>query len=338
MRFGVVLPIQVVGLELDDLWDEIVEEVQAAEAAGFDAVFLPEFHQSRGGALISPMLLGAALLQATSRIRFSAAVLALPLHHPVRLAEDLLMLDWISRGRAFLGVGIGHQVPDFKAYDVDREARGELFEEALEIISAALAGEPYAFEGKLLRSEGQITPRPRTQPRPEIWIAAHSRVGMERASRWADLLLTDPQRDATTIARLAEQYRAMCEAQGRTARVGMFREAWIGDSREQVEATWGPHALAVHRLYYNVGVYRKVFEPWVDEVRERENFTMDRLGPGRFLYGSGADIRADGGGVGGADGRRVHGAAVPPAGRSRTRGDARGTRPLRRRGHRKGLM
>jgi hypothetical protein len=71
----------------------------------------------------------------------------------------------------------------------------------------------------------------------------------------------------------------------------MFREAWIGDSREECERIWGPHALAVHRLYYNVGVYRKVFEPWVDEVRDRADFTMDKIGPGRFLYGSGDDIR-----------------------------------------------
>jgi alkanesulfonate monooxygenase SsuD/methylene tetrahydromethanopterin reductase-like flavin-dependent oxidoreductase (luciferase family) len=143
-----------------------------------------------------------------------------------------------------------------------------------------------------LRSEAEITPRPRTRPRPEIWVAAHSKVGIERAARWGDRLITDPQRDAMTIARLADHYRSACAALDRPARVGMFREAWIGDSREDCETVWGPHALAVHRLYYNVGVYRKVFEPWVDEVRDRADFTMDRLGPGRFLYGSGTDIRA----------------------------------------------
>ncbi len=290
MRFGVVLPIQIVGQSLDRLWDEIVEEVQAAERAGFDAVFLPEFHQSRGGALVSPMLLGAAILQATERIRFAPAVLALPLHHPVRLAEDLLMLDWIGRGRAFLGVGVGHQVPDFDAYDVDRETRGERFEEAMTILTACLAGEPFTFKGQHLRSAAEITPRPRTEPRPEIWVGAHSRAGLERAARWGDRLITDPQRDAATIARLADRYRTRCAALGRPARVAMFREAWIGDSRRDCEERWGPHALAVHRLYYNVGVYRKVFEPWVDDVRDRADFTMDRLGPGRFLYGSGDDI------------------------------------------------
>ena len=240
MKFGVVLPIQAVGVPLDQLWDEIVEEVQAAERAGFDAVFWPEFHQSRGGALISPMLLGAAILQATERIRFAPAVLALPLHHPVRLAEDLLMLDWISKGRAFLGVGIGHQVPDFTAYDVDRDARGELFEEAMQILTACLAGEPFTFAGQHLRSTAEITPRPLTQPRPEIWVAAHSRVGIERAARWGDRLLTDPQRDVATIARLAAHYRDMCEKQNCAARIGLFREAWIGDSRADCEEQWGP--------------------------------------------------------------------------------------------------
>ena len=116
MRFGVILPIQSKDARLDALWEELREEGAVAEDAGFDAVFLTEFHQARGGALVSPLLLGAGLLQGTSRIRFGSAVLATPLHHPVRLAEDLLMLDWITRGRVILGMGVGHQVPDFKAY------------------------------------------------------------------------------------------------------------------------------------------------------------------------------------------------------------------------------
>lgn len=59
--FGLVLPIQVKGLTLDRLWQELKETLVAAELAGFDAVFLPEFHQAQGGALVSPMLLGAGL-------------------------------------------------------------------------------------------------------------------------------------------------------------------------------------------------------------------------------------------------------------------------------------
>jgi alkanesulfonate monooxygenase SsuD/methylene tetrahydromethanopterin reductase-like flavin-dependent oxidoreductase (luciferase family) len=291
MKFGLILPIQDKEKNLSELFDELKETVLVAEEAGFDAVFLPEFHQARGGALISPLLIAAALLQGTTRIRFAPAVLATPLHNPVRLAEDTLMLDWITRGRVFLGLGAAHQVPDFLAYGVPREHRTEIFDEVLDVLELAFAGEPYEYEGKFVTSNGHITPKPYTQPRPEIWIGSHTDEGLSRAGRRADLWLADPQRDVQTIALLGAKYRAAAEEAGKVPRVGMFREAWIGDSAEECEEVWGPHALAIHRLYYNVGVYRKKFEPWVDEVKDRENFTIDRLAPGRFLYGSGADIR-----------------------------------------------
>ncbi len=69
--------------------------------------------------------------------------------------------------------------------------------------------------------------------------------------------------------------------------MALFREAWIGD----VEA-WAPHAMKVHRLYYNVGTYLREFEPWIDEVHSREDFTFERVAPDRFLIGDGARIRA----------------------------------------------
>jgi alkanesulfonate monooxygenase SsuD/methylene tetrahydromethanopterin reductase-like flavin-dependent oxidoreductase (luciferase family) len=292
VRFGLILPIQSQQVDLAELFEELREEVAAAEAAGFDAVFLTEFHQARGGALVSPLLIGAGLLQGTKRIRFGTAVLATPLHHPVRLAEDAIMLDWISRGRLVLGLGVAHQVPDFEAFGVSRERRAEILEEALDLLDLAFAGEPYRHEGRFFRSAAQITPMPYTRPRPELWIGAHSNAGLERAARRADLWLADPQRDVATIARLAGVYARHAEEHGKRPRVGLFREAWIADSTEECERVWAPHAMQIHRLYYNVGVYQKRFEPWVDEVKERESFTLDRLAPGRFLYGSPDEVLA----------------------------------------------
>jgi alkanesulfonate monooxygenase SsuD/methylene tetrahydromethanopterin reductase-like flavin-dependent oxidoreductase (luciferase family) len=292
MDFGLVLPIQAKDVTLDQLWEELRETVAAAETAGFDAVFLPEFHQAHGGALVSPMLLGAGLLQGTSRIRFGPAVLATPLHHPVRLAEDTLMLDWITRGRVILGLGIGHQIPDFTAFGVDREARSAIIEEQIAILNACFSGEPFEHHGAHYDVAAKITPRPYSEPRPPIWMGAHARVGLERAGRLADVWISDPQRDTATIARLAGHYRAAAEAHGRPHRVALFREAWIGESRAECIDVWAAHALAIHRLYYNVGVYRKVFEPWVDEVVDRADFTLDRLAPGRFLFGSADEVKA----------------------------------------------
>ena len=292
VTFGLVLPIQATGTELSTLWDQLVAETVEAEAAGFTHVFFTEFHQARGGALVSPYLLGSALLQATSSIRFGAAVLAGPLHHPVRLAEDLIMLDHMSGGRAVLGLGIGHQVPDFELYGIDRSARGKILDEMLEVIGGCFSGEPFSVDGQHFQVTGHVTPAPLTPGGPEVWMGAHAHNGLQRAGRVADVWISDPQRDAATVRLLADTYRSAAEDHGRIGRVAMFREAWIGDSREECEAVWAPHAMAIHRLYYNVGVFHKKFEPWVDEVADRKDFTLDKLAPGRFLYGTGEEVRA----------------------------------------------
>lgn len=286
MKLGMVLPIQSLGADLAQLWEELREEVAVAEEAGFDAVFLPEFHQAHGGALVSPLLLGAGLLQGTTRIRFGSAVLATPLHHPVRLAEDVLMLDWMTRGRVILGLGIGHQVPDFEAYGIDRDARTTITEEVIAVLERCFAGEPFRFTGEHFTLSATVTPRPYSAPRPPIWMGAHSEGGLARAGRLADRWICDPQRSVDVVAGLAATYRHAAEAAGRTPKVALFREGWVGESRAECERVWAPHALSVHRLYYNVGVYHRRFEPWVDEVRDRADFTVDRLAPGRFLYGA----------------------------------------------------
>lgn len=286
MKLAMVLPIQSLTSDLSLLWEELREEVAEAEAAGFDAVFLPEFHQAHGGAFVSPLLLGAGLLQGTSTIKFGSAVLATPLHHPVRLAEDAIMLDWISRGRLILGLGIGHQVPDFEAYGVDRSARAAITEETVAILDKCFSGERFTHESQHFRITAEITPRSYTTPRPPIWMGAHSDAGLDRAGRLADRWMCDPERSVEVVGQLAAKYRAAAEAAGRAPKIALFREGWVGESRAECERIWAPHALAVHRLYYNVGVYNRKFEPWVDEVKARADFTLDRLAPGRFLYGT----------------------------------------------------
>jgi alkanesulfonate monooxygenase SsuD/methylene tetrahydromethanopterin reductase-like flavin-dependent oxidoreductase (luciferase family) len=292
VRFGLVLPIQSTTADLGALWAELCEEVLAAERAGFDVVCLPEFHQATAPVLLSPVLLGAQLLAITTRIRFAPAVLCGPLHHPVRLAEDFAMLDRTSGARAVLGIGIGHQAPDFAAYGIERETRGARTDEVLEVFHRCFGDQPFMFRGEHFDLDVTAPLSTSRSRRPDIWVGAHSRAGFERAARYGDLWLSDPQRDVDTIGALASRYREACERHRTTPHIGLFREAFIGDSAADCQRRWGDHALAVHRLYYHVGVYRSVFEPWVDDVHDRADFTFERLAPGRFLVGSGADIRS----------------------------------------------
>lgn len=294
LRFGVVLPIARADGDVGALLSELVTEARAAEDAGFDAVFLPEFHQARVGAVVSPLLVLAWIAARTERIRVGTAVLAAPLHNPVRLAEDAIMLDHLSRGRLVLGLGCGHVEADFAAFGADHARRGEALEELLDCLERAYSGEPFEYRGAHFRVDSTgITPRPRTLPRPELWLGAHSPAGLDRAARRADRWLADPQRDIATVARLAEIYRQACARSGREPRIGLFREAWIATDRSEADAEWAPHALAVHRLYWHVGAYRPDYEPWLGNVRSRADFTLERVAAGRFLIGSGAEIRAE---------------------------------------------
>jgi len=91
----------------------------------------------------------------------------------------------------------------------------------------------------------------------------------------ADLWLSDPQRHVDVVARLAGAGAVRGRGGRAGVAIGLFRDGWIGDSRAACEKLWLPHALAVHRLYFNVGVYRAEFEPWVGQVRSRAEFTAE---------------------------------------------------------------
>jgi alkanesulfonate monooxygenase SsuD/methylene tetrahydromethanopterin reductase-like flavin-dependent oxidoreductase (luciferase family) len=290
-RFGLICPIQDRDGDLASLLEQLRDEILAAERAGFDAFFFPELHQTHAGGLVSPLLLCAWLGSHTERIRMGPLVLAAPLHDPVRLAEDAMMLDWATRGRLILGLGVAHVPADFALYGRERARRGRTLEELIDLLDLALSGEPFDYAGAIFRRAGQVTPGAYTRPRPPLWIGAHGVRGLERAGTRAEGWISDPQRHVDHLAQFAMTYREAARAAGRPAHVALFRDGWIAETRAQAEADWAPHAMKVHRLYYNLGTYLPEYEPWVEQVREREAFTLEVLAPGRFLFGGPREVR-----------------------------------------------
>src|SRR5438128_2715859 len=136
------------GEHLDRCIDEVIAEAQLAEASGFDSCFFGEHHQDGDGFLPSPLIVATAVAARTRRLRVGTSVILLPLHHPVRVAEDVITLDLVSRGRVVLGVGIGYQPTDFSAFAVPMEDRVALFEEGVEILRLCWAGERFSYRGK----------------------------------------------------------------------------------------------------------------------------------------------------------------------------------------------
>ena len=155
---------------------DTLEQIQLGDELGFDTAWFAELHfNPRFSITPSPLLLAAAAAHTTERIRLGVAVNLLPLHNPIRIAEDLATLDLLSNGRAEFGVGRGSMPAHFQGFDIALEENRERFLEALEFILGAWTNEEFSFEGKYYKAkELCLIPKPLQRPHPPVRIAANS--------------------------------------------------------------------------------------------------------------------------------------------------------------------
>ncbi len=169
---------------------------QQAEARGLDWVAVAERFDGRGG-VPAALTLCAALAAATERIRVATAALPLPLHHPLRVAEEAATVDSLSGGRLELGVGLGAPEAPFGSFGLDAEERAERFGEALAILRAAWSEEPVTFRGKHFACEGvRVHPKPQQAGGPPLWLAARAPAALRRAARDRVGVMLEPGADA----------------------------------------------------------------------------------------------------------------------------------------------
>lgn len=176
MRFGVNhLFTARPGHDPRDVYREAMEQIVLADELGFHSVWLAEHHFSNYGVLPSLSTFGAAIAARTESIRIGTAVLVLPFGHPVRMAEEMAMLDVISDGRLDLGVGRGYQPLEFGGLNVDQDQSREMFDEYLEIMRLAWRDEPLDYEGRFYTVENiDVLPKPVQKPGPPIRVGAVS--------------------------------------------------------------------------------------------------------------------------------------------------------------------
>jgi alkanesulfonate monooxygenase SsuD/methylene tetrahydromethanopterin reductase-like flavin-dependent oxidoreductase (luciferase family) len=171
----------------DRLYGEILDQVAWAENNGFDDVWLSEHHFIDDGYLPSMLPVAAAIAARTKRIRIPLGVLLLPFHNPVRLAEDIAVVDVISGGRFELGVGVGYKVEEFDGFAVPFAERGARTNEALVIVRRLLEGETVTVKSKFFELNNvKLTPQPIQRPHPPIWIGGFTPPALRRAARYGD--------------------------------------------------------------------------------------------------------------------------------------------------------
>ncbi|HXX49211.1 MAG TPA: LLM class flavin-dependent oxidoreductase [Myxococcota bacterium] len=192
------------------LYEGIFAQIARAEALGWDDVWLSEHHFIADGYTPSMLPLACAIAARTRRIQIGTSVLLLPLHDPLRVAEDAATVDVASNGRFQLGVAGGYRKGEFSGFGVRAGERAARMEEALPILRRLFAGETVSSAGRFHRyTDVCLTPLPVQRPLP-IWMGGFSEPAVKRAARLADgFIATGP------VAPLVEVWRRELERLGR---------------------------------------------------------------------------------------------------------------------------
>jgi alkanesulfonate monooxygenase SsuD/methylene tetrahydromethanopterin reductase-like flavin-dependent oxidoreductase (luciferase family) len=230
-------------------WEEL-------DRLGYDGVGFNEHHCSPYGLMNSPNLMAAAAAQRTKRLKLLIYGNLLPLHEPLRLAEELAMIDCLSNGRLVSGFARG--IPrEYQVHNVKLAESRERFEEAYEIITRAWTDEVFSYQGKFWSyKDVAMWPRPVQQPGPEIWIpVVGSKESIEFAAR-KNAVIT-PGLAPGGLQHDIIRYYAKCLAQqGRKItpnHLSLGMSVYVADSKEQAVKEYGPHHLYFNRTLFSHG-------------------------------------------------------------------------------------
>src|SRR3954452_24771894 len=168
-----------------------VEHAQTAEALDFRNIWLAEHHFSTYGYVGRPVQVATYLAAKTTRLRVGTAVIVVPLHHPLMVAEEIATLDVLAGGRVDIGLGRGYQYYEFERLGLELDSARARWDESIDIIQKALEGKPFSYSGKLFEiPETTVFPAPVQKPHPPIWVTAQSPESVEATVRRGFNLLT----------------------------------------------------------------------------------------------------------------------------------------------------
>jgi alkanesulfonate monooxygenase SsuD/methylene tetrahydromethanopterin reductase-like flavin-dependent oxidoreductase (luciferase family) len=218
-----------------DAFAELLEQIQLSERLGFDEAWFAEHHHSDYGMLSSPNLIIAALANRTKRLRLGNLVNVLPLHDPMRLAEECAILDILTGGR--LNVGLGRGVPrDDLKHGLDRDTAQARFEEGIEILQRAWSEDTFTYSGNAWNYiDISCRPRPLQRPHPPIYYGATSPDSPAMVARrgWNLALSRQP---LANCARAIKAFRSERAALGQSPESGdaiLVRDIYVADTDEQ---------------------------------------------------------------------------------------------------------
>jgi alkanesulfonate monooxygenase SsuD/methylene tetrahydromethanopterin reductase-like flavin-dependent oxidoreductase (luciferase family) len=258
LRFGLLWPFrnpEFAFVPWDELYRSHLDLIVESERLGFDDAWLTEHHFIDDGYSPSLFPIGGALAARTTTIRIGTFLLLLPLHNPVRIAEDTATLDVISKGRFDLGVGLGYRVAEFDDQGIPHTERAARMQEGLAIVQRLLSDEVVTIDGKFTTlRDVRIVPPAVQRPHPPIWVGGTAPKAIERAARMGFHFLNGGAAHSAAI------YDKALEAHGRDPRefnIAAMRPVYVASTREEA---WEIAARPLHHM----AVY---YSKWVAEAK-----------------------------------------------------------------------
>ena len=229
-----------------DLYAAAIEMAAWGEEHGAAAAVICEHHASPDGYLPAPLLLASAMAARTTRLPIQVAALLVPLHDPIELAEQMAVLDLISRGRVSYVCAVGYRPEEYAMFGRDIKRRGRRMEESLAVMRRAWTGEPFTYEGRAVR----VTPQPVTPGGPLLFMGGNSEVVVRRAAKLGMGMLTMGGRPE-----LEDVYRRACAEHGTQPQMFVNptgdapMSCFVADDPERAWRELGPYLLHDAQMY-----------------------------------------------------------------------------------------
>jgi len=289
MKFSLSLPTFRDPSHRDPFWQSF-ELARIAEESGFDTATIGHHHLMPGNQS-DPLTFMMAVAARTSTLRVGTGIFLLPIHHPLRVAEQVATIDQISGGRVSLGVGTGWWPLEYEAHGSSYRERGSRMEEALQVLRLVWTREKTSFAGRHYRfPELTMHPRPVQKPHPPLWVAGVADVAVDRAARLGDAWLCGPVQSLAKARSCLAVYRDACSRHVRRPDWILRRYAWIASTRREVEERILPAYVDGLMQHWRESVEDEVEKRLFARIDAGERVSAQEIAADRLLWGSPEDF------------------------------------------------
>jgi alkanesulfonate monooxygenase SsuD/methylene tetrahydromethanopterin reductase-like flavin-dependent oxidoreductase (luciferase family) len=227
-------------VSLASVYDRALERFGVMDTTGYDAVWLAEHHFSSFSVCPSVHMMATMAAAQTEKLRIGTAVSLAPFYHPLRLAEEVALLDVLSGGRVNWGAGRGFSRGEFAAFGIPVEESASRFRESVDIVLAAWSQDRLSHHGEHFDFDDvEVLPKPLQRPGPPVWMAATSESAIDWAASRGFSILMDPHCTQAELASKRRRYGEQLATAGFSAAgrdIPMARLIAISDNAQRAEA------------------------------------------------------------------------------------------------------